>query len=84
MKWWHQIELYNHIHLHEQPFILASPEVKTIFNQHLKITIIDTPEMILRPKVQNRYIPFDYSYDIDDGSFDYTHYGKSVFNPKFD
>ena len=74
----------NRIHLHGISFILVQPWVKTIFNHHLNIPIIDTPEMILRPKVQNRYIPFDYSYDLDDGSFDYTHYGKSVFNPKVD
>ena len=76
--------MYNYIHLHGIPFLLAHPEVKPTFNHHLKIPIIDTPKMILRPKVQNRYIPFDYSDDIDDGSFDYTHYGKSVFNPKVD
>ena len=30
----------------------------------------------------NRYIPLDYSDDIDDGFFDYTQYGKAVFKPR--
>ena len=72
----------NRIHLHGSPFLQARPEVKTIFNQHLNIPMIDTPKMIWTPKVKNRYIPLDYSDDIDDGSFDYNHYVKSVFKPK--
>ena len=44
--------------------------------------MIDTPKMIWRPKVQNRYIPLDNLDNIDDGYFDYTHYNKSVFKPK--
>ena len=44
--------------------------------------MIDTPKMIWIDTVQNRYIPLDYSDDIDDGFFDYTHYGKSVFKQK--
>ena len=42
----------------------------------------DTPKNIWRPKVKNRYIPLDYLDDIDDGLFDYTNYGKSVFKQK--
>ena len=29
----------------------------------------------------NRYIPIDYSTDIDDGMFDYSHHGNTVFRP---
>ena len=36
------------------------------------------------PKVKNQYIPLDYSDEIDDGFFYYTHYGKVVFKPKVD
>ena len=36
-----------------------------------------------RPKVINRYIPTDYSSDIDEGIFDYKCYGKAVFRPIF-
>ena len=46
--------------------------------------MIDTPKMIWKPKVKNRYIPLDYSNDIDDGLFYYTHYGKAAFKPKLD
>ena len=74
----------NCIHLHGVPFLLARPEVKTIFNHHLNIPMIDTPKMIWRLKVHNWYIPLDYSDDIDDGSFDYHYYGKSIFRTNFD
>ena len=74
----------NLIHLHGCPFSLARPEVKTIFNQKLEIYMIDTPNKIRRPKVQNRYIPLDYSDDIYNGSFDYHYYGKSIFRTNFD
>ena len=46
--------------------------------------MIDTPEKIWRPKVKNQYIPLDYSDDIDNGLFDYTHYCTAVFKPKVD
>ena len=72
----------NFIPLHGHPLLLARPEVKSKFNQHLNILMIDTPKMIWKPKVKNRYIPLEYSYDIDDEFFDYTHYGKAVFKPK--
>ena len=29
----------------------------------------------------NRYIPIDYSTDIDNGMFDYSHHGNTVFRP---
>ena len=76
--------MYNRIHLHGQPFLLARPEVKTTFTQHLNIPMIDTPKKIWRPKENNYYIPIDCSYEIEDGSFDYTNYGKSVFKLKVD
>ena len=44
--------------------------------------MIDTPKKIWIPKVKKRYIPLKYSDDIEDGFFDYTHYGKLVFKPK--
>ena len=65
----------NPIHLHRLQFILALPEVKSKFNQNLNILMIDTQKKIWIPKVNNQYIPFDYSDDIDDEFFDYTHYG---------
>ena len=46
--------------------------------------MIDTPKKIWIHKVKNRYILLDYSDDIDNGFFDYTHYGKAVFKPKVD
>ena len=71
----------NRIHLHGRLFIVERPDVKTKCNQHLKIPMIDTPKMIWIHQVQNLNIPLDYSDDIDHGSFDYNHYGKSVFRP---
>ena len=46
--------------------------------------MIENPKNIWRPKVNNRYTPLGYSYDIGDGFFDYNHYGKAVFKPKVD
>ena len=43
---------------------------------------IELPTKVWRPKVLNKYIPVDYSDDIDEGVFDYKHYGKTVFRPK--
>ena len=74
----------NLIHLHWIPFILAQPEVKTKFNHHLKIPIIYFTKQIWRPKVKNQYIPLEYSDNIDNELFDYSHYGKSVFKSKVD
>ena len=65
----------NRIHLHGRPFLLARPGVKSKFNQHLNILMIDTPKNVWRPKEKNWYIPLNYSDDINDGLFDYTHYG---------
>ena len=44
MKWCNQLKMNNLIHLHWIPFLLAEQEVKIIFNQHLKIPMIDTPK----------------------------------------
>ena len=30
----------------------------------------------------NKYVPIGYSDEIDEGVFDYSHYGKTVFRPK--
>ena len=40
------------------------------------------PPKIWRPKPQNRYIPLDYGDDVDEGVFDFAHFGKTVFRPK--
>ena len=82
MKWRRQLEMNNIIHLYGCPFLLARPEVTK--NLHLDILIIDTPKNIWKNKVKNRYIPHDYSDDIDNGLFDYSYYGKAVFKPKVD
>ena len=74
----------NFIHIHGISFLLTQPEITTTFNQYLKIPMIDTPKKIWRYKVQNWYIPLDYSDDIDDGSFDYHYYGNSIFRTNFD
>ena len=46
--------------------------------------MIETPKQIWIPKVKNLFILIDYLDDIDDGFFDYIHYGKAVFKPKVD
>lgn len=33
------------------------------------------------PKPQNRYKPIAYNDDIDDGVFDFKHYGNNVYRP---
>ena len=53
---------------------------------HLKkcgciFTITLSPK-IWRPRPPNRYIPIDYADDVDDGIFDYSHYGNTVFCSK--
>ena len=83
MKWRQQLKMNNHIHLHNCSFLLVRPEVESKFNKHLNILMIDIPKKIWIPEVKNRYIPLDYSDDIDDGFFVYTCYGKAVFKPKF-
>ena len=45
------------------------------------VLLITIPPKVWRPKVINRYIPIDYSSDIDEGVFDYKCYGKAVFRP---
>ena len=40
------------------------------------------PPKIWRPKTLTRYISLDYGTDIDDGKFDYSHYGNTVLRPK--
>ena len=71
----------NGINLGGKSFLLARPEVKSKFNQHLNILMFHTPKNIWRPKVKNQYIPLDYSDDIEYGFFDCYHYGKAVFKP---
>jgi len=40
------------------------------------------PPKIWRLQPDNRYIPLDYGTKIDDGVFDYSHYGNMVYCPK--
>ena len=40
------------------------------------------PPKVWRPKPQNRYIPLDYGDDVDEGVFELSHFGKTVFHPK--
>ena len=44
--------------------------------------MIGIPPKIWRPKLQNRYIHIDYSNDVNEGVFDFSHYGRTVFCPK--
>ena len=44
--------------------------------------MIETPPKIWRPKVVNKYIPLQYSNDIDDGVFECPEYGNTVYRPK--
>ena len=46
------------------------------------ILAIDLTTKVWRPKVLNKYVPVDYSDDIDEGVFDYSRYSKTVFRPK--
>ena len=46
--------------------------------------IIETPLKIWGPKVKNKYTVIGYGTYIDDGIFDYKHYGHVVFNTKLD
>ena len=44
--------------------------------------MIQLPPKIWRPKPANKYVPVDYSDDIDEGVFDYSHHGNAVYRPK--
>ena len=46
------------------------------------IHVIEVPSKHWRPKQVNKYIPVEYAEDIDDGVFDYEHYGKTMYRPK--
>ena len=46
-----------------------------------KILLIEVPPKIWRPKVQSQYRLPEYATDVDDGVFDYKHYGNCVFRP---
>ena len=43
---------------------------------------IQLPPKVWRPKAENKYIPIDYSDDIDKGLFDFSYNGKTVYRPK--
>jgi hypothetical protein len=42
---------------------------------------IDVPPKIWRPKPVDRYIPVDYSNDIDESVFEFEQYGKAICHP---
>ena len=64
--------------------LLPVPSPKSINNheQSGRILTITLPPKIWRSKPPNRYILIDYAKDADNGIFDYSHYGKTVFRPK--
>ena len=49
-----------------------------------RICIIEVPPKIWRPKVESRYRMPEYASDINDGAWDFSNYGKSVYRPKLD
>ena len=50
--------------------------------QDVNVLMIKLPPKIWRPKPENKYVPVDYSDDIDEGVFDYSHHGRAVYRPK--
>ena len=44
--------------------------------------MIQLPPKIWKPKPENKYLPMDYSDDIDEGVFEFSHHGKAVYRPK--
>ena len=44
--------------------------------------MIQLPPKIWRPNPENKYIPVNYSNDIDEGVFNFSHHGKTVYCPK--
>ena len=53
-------------------------------NGYGKICIIEVPPKIWRPKVESRYRMPEYATDINEGAWDFSNYGKTVFKPKLD
>ena len=47
-----------------------------------RVCLIDIPPKVWRPKVQSRYKLPEYTNDISEGVFDFTHHGKCVYKPK--
>ena len=45
------------------------------------IHFIEVPPKLWRPKQVNKYVPLEYADDIEEGVFDFVHYGKTVFRP---
>ena len=42
------------------------------------VLLINIPSKVWRPKVVSKYVPVEYSSDIEDGIFDFKQYGKAV------
>jgi hypothetical protein len=52
------------------------------FSQHRPRTfVIEAPPKIWRPKPIDRYIPMDYSNDIDDSVFEFQQFGNAISHP---
>ena len=45
------------------------------------IHVIEVPPKFWRPKQVNKYVPLEYADDIEEGVFDFVHYGKTLFRP---
>ena len=43
------------------------------------IHVIEVPPKFWRPKEVNKYVPLEYADDIEEGVFDFVHYGKTLF-----
>ena len=46
------------------------------------LVVIEVPPKVWRPKVQNKYIPLDYTNDEDEGVIYFKQYGKAEYRPK--
>ena len=66
---------------HTELLPLLSPVSPQTTARYAEILAIELPTKIRRPKALNNYAPVDYSDDIDEGVFDYSHYSKTIFRP---
>jgi hypothetical protein len=47
----------------------------------MRTFVIDVPPKLWRPKPVDRYIPMDYSNDIDDSVFEFEQFGQAICHP---